>query len=68
METLPDLPLQHSSEMEYAGNFVVKYRNKKELELLQSFFGVRRSKFDMALLDKRPALLAKLRQNEDTPS
>jgi hypothetical protein len=48
-------------DVDYVGNFTIKYRSKEDLELLQAFFGVRRSKFDMKLLEKRPELLREIR-------
>ncbi len=60
MDTLAESGSVRLSEIEYSGNFTVKYKSKAQLELLQSFFGVRRAKFDMALLDKRPELLETL--------
>ncbi len=48
-------------DVEYKGNFTINYKSKEQLEMLQAFFGVRRSKFDMALLEKRPELLEQLK-------
>ncbi len=48
-------------DVEYKGNFTINYKSKSDLEILQMFFGVRRSKFDMALLEKRPELLCQLK-------
>ena len=48
------------SDVEYTGNFTIKYYSKEQLEMMQAFFGVRRSKFDMKLLEKRPSMLAEL--------
>lgn len=45
------------SEIEYKGNFTINYKSKEQLKLLQSFFGVRRAKFDMELIEKRPEIL-----------
>lgn len=44
-------------EVEYKGNFNINYKNKDQLIMLQKFFGVRRSKFDMDLLEKRPEIV-----------
>ena len=44
-------------DVEYKGNFNINYKNKEQLTMLQLFFGVRRSKFDMTLLEKRPEIL-----------
>ena len=48
--------LQSITEIEYKGNFTVNYRSKEQLTLLREFFGVRGSKFDMRLLEKRQSL------------
>tara|TARA_R100001244_G_scaffold59641_1_gene50100 strand:+ start:1465 stop:1686 length:222 start_codon:yes stop_codon:yes gene_type:complete len=49
-------------DVEYKGNFTINYKNKDQLKMLQLFFGVRRSKFDMELLEKRPELLKELKE------
>jgi len=54
------IEIKELSEMEYIGNFSIKYYSRSQLDILQNFFGVRRSKFDMSLLEKRPDLLKKL--------
>jgi hypothetical protein len=55
--TMPDdISLVKISELPYEGNFTIKFNSKEQLEMLQSFFGVRRTKFDMALLDDRKNL------------
>lgn len=60
IDTIADNGLFDLSEIEYTGNFTVKYYSKEDLVLLQKFFGVRRHKFDMRLLDKRPELKLEL--------
>lgn len=56
IDTIEQYGLFPISETEYKGNFTIKYYSKEELNLLQSFFGVRRFKFDMKLLEKREEL------------
>jgi len=57
-------------DVPYKGNFNINYHSKEQLELLQRFFGVRRTKFDMALLEKRPALQYNLEEeyNDKRPN
>lgn len=57
IDTIEKNGLFRVSEIEYKGNFTINYKNKDQLLMLQSFFGVRRSKFDMALIQKRPEIL-----------
>jgi len=54
------MKVTHMKDYEYTGNFTIKFYSKDELQMLQRFFDVRRSKFDMKLLEKRPELLKKL--------
>lgn len=59
-DTIKENGLTDITEIEYKGNFNINYKSKEQLEMLQRFFGVRRSKFDMQLLEKRPRLLKEL--------
>ena len=52
------------ADVEYKGNFTINYKNKDQLIMLQKFFGVRCSKFDMKLLEKRPSLMNELEKFE----
>lgn len=61
IDSIHDNGLFDISEIEYKGNFNINYNSKEELILLQEFFGVRRSKFDMKLLESRPDLLNELK-------
>lgn len=61
IDSISDNGLFDISEIEYKGNFNINYNSKEELILLQEFFGVRRSKFDMKLLKSRPDLLNELK-------
>lgn len=56
IDTIAENGLFELSEVEYKGNFNINYYSKDDLILLQKFFGVRRSKFDMKLLEKRSEL------------
>lgn len=60
IDTIAENGLFNLKDVEYTGNFTIKYYSKEDLELLQKFFGVRRHKFDMRLLDKRPNLKEEL--------
>lgn len=60
VDTLEDNGVYELMDIEYTGNFTIKYYSKQQLELLQTFFGVRRSKFDMKLLEKRPEIVEEL--------
>jgi len=62
IDTIEQNGLYRLSDIEYKGNFNINYRSKEELKLLQQFFGVRATKFDMKLLESRPALEQKLRE------
>jgi hypothetical protein len=53
--------IHKTSDEVYSGKFTISFFSKEELILLQQFFGVRRQKFDMRLLEKRPELLEKLK-------
>jgi hypothetical protein len=57
IDTIEKNGLVRIADIEYKGNFVINYKNKEQLLMLQKFFGVRRSKFDMALIEKRPEIL-----------
>jgi len=61
IDTIENNGIQRTTDIEYKGNFTINFKSKEQLEMLQKFFGVRRSKFDMALLEKRPELLAELK-------
>ena len=58
-DTIED-SLCYLRDVPYKGNFTINYHTKEQLILLQRFFGVRRTKFDMALLDNRESLLTTL--------
>lgn len=60
IDTIEETGVHNIKDVEYTGNFTVKYYSKEDLVLLQKFFGVRRMKFDMKLLDKRPELKQEL--------
>lgn len=60
-DVVKDYGLTKLRDIEYTGNFTIKYDSREQLDLLQSFFGVRRSKFDMKLLEKRKELLEELK-------
>ena len=62
IDTIDINGLTHLRDVEYKGNFNINYHSKEDLKLLQLFFGVRRSKFDMNLLSKRPELLKVLEE------
>ena len=61
IDVVKDYGLTKLRDIEYTGNFTIKYFSREQLLLLQSFFGVRRSKFDMKLLEKRKELLEELK-------
>ena len=62
IDTVEKCGTRNINDIEYSGNFTIKFYTKKELDLLQAFFGVRAQKFDMRLLSKRPKLLEELQQ------
>ena len=61
VDVVKDYGLTKLKDVEYTGNFTIKYLSRDQLVLLQSFFGVRRTKFDMKLLEKRKELLEELK-------
>ena len=61
IDTVKSSGLVDIQSVEYKGNFTINYKNKEELKILQKFFGVRRSKFDMTLIEKRPEILEQLK-------
>jgi hypothetical protein len=56
IDTIAKTGLKKIKDLDFSGNFTIKFYSREDLELLQAFFGVRASKFDMRLLDKRPEL------------
>jgi len=54
------MKLVRLADVPYKGNFNINYHSKRDLEMLQRFFGVRREKFDMALLEIRVELLQEI--------
>lgn len=61
IDTVEEYGLQSLGNLDYSGNFTIKYYTKEQLEILQLFFGVRRNKFDMKLLEKRPEIIEALK-------
>lgn len=62
IDTVEDSGLVDISTIEYKGNFNVKFKSKEQLEMLQKFFGVRRSQFNMDLLETRPEITKVLKE------
>lgn len=60
IDTLEKTGVKMIQDVEFTGNFTIKFYSKEQLELLQSFFGVRSNKFDMKLLVKREELVKAL--------
>ena len=60
IDTIEETGLFDLSSIPYDGNFTIKYHSREQLQLLQEFFGVRRFKFDMNLLEKRPEIAEEL--------
>ena len=69
LDLYDDVPKDHGvfdiQDTDYKGKFTITFYSKDELTILQNFFGVRRNKFDMKLLLKRPNLLERLKRHED---
>lgn len=61
IDTIAEKGIQKIQDLDYVGNFTIKFYSKEDLELLHAFFGVRGQKFDMRLLEKRPELLKALK-------
>ena len=55
IDVVKDYGLTKLKDVEYSGNFTIKYWSREDLEVLQEFFAVRACKFDMKLLDKTRA-------------
>ena len=62
IDPIEEKGLKKIQDLEYTGNFTIKFYSKEDLELLHAFFGVRGNKFDMRLLEKRPELLKALKE------
>ena len=64
-DVVDEYGLTKLSDVEYHGNFTIKFWSRDELIALRNFFKVRRNKFDMKLLETREDIKERLFLNEN---